>query len=78
MLDLLKLSNFPSLDPVPKKAKTICFSFQTMKNDSFWRKVFERYIIILNVSFDIIGVLFFQLVSIIEKLDSKFEKFFTE
>ena len=49
-----------------------------MKNDWVWRKVFERYITILNVLVDIIGVLFFQLVSIIEKLDSKFESFSTE
>ena len=33
LLDLLKLSNFPSLDPVPKKAEIICFSFPMMKND---------------------------------------------
>ena len=78
MVDLLKWSNFPFLDPAPKEAKIICFSFQTMKNDWVWRKVFERYITILNVLVDIIGVLFFQLVSIIEKLDSKFESFSTE
>ena len=33
---------------------------------------------ILNVSVDIIGVLFFQLVSTVKKFDSKFESFFTE
>ena len=49
-----------------------------MKNDSVWRNIFERYITILNVFFDIIGVLFFQLVSIIDKIDSKFEGFSTE
>ena len=49
-----------------------------MKNDWVWRKDFERYITILNVLVDIIGVLFFQLVSVIKKVDSKFESFWTE
>ena len=31
--DLLKLSNFLSLDPVFSKTKIISFLFQTMKND---------------------------------------------
>ena len=57
------------------KAKSICFWFQTMKNDWVWRKVFERFVTILNVWVDIIRVLFFQLVSFIKKLDSKFENF---
>ena len=77
LLDLLKLSNFPSLDLVPKKAK-ISFSFQAMKNDWVWRKVFERFITILNVSVDIIQVLFVQVLSIFEKLHSKFKVFFIE
>ena len=46
-----------------------------MKNDWAWRKVFERLVTILNVLVDIIKVLFFQLVSFIKKLDSKFENF---
>ena len=46
-----------------------------MKNDWVWRKVFERFVTILNVWVDIIRVLFFQLVSFIKKLDSKFESF---
>ena len=75
LLDLLKLSNFVSLDPVFPKTKSICFWFQTMKNDWVWRKVFERFVTILNVWVDIIRVLFFQLVSVIKKLDSKFESF---
>ena len=49
-----------------------------MENDWAGRKFFERFIAILSVSVDIIGALFFQLVSIIEKLHSKFESFFTE
>ena len=49
-----------------------------MKNDQVWRKVFGRFITILNVLVDIIGILFFQLVSIFKKLDSTFESFFTE
>ena len=73
-----ELCNFLSLYPFPKKTKILCFWFQTMKNDWVWRKVFERFITILNISVDIIRVLFFQLVSILEKLDSKFESFFTE
>ena len=75
LLDLLKLSNFPSLDPVPKKAK-ICFSFQAMKNDWVWRKVFERFITIINVSVNIIQVLFFQVLSVFEKLHCKSKSFF--
>ena len=38
-----------------------------------WRKVFERFITILIVSDDIIGVLLFQFVSIFKGLDCKFE-----
>ena len=49
-----------------------------MKNDWVLRKFFESYITILSVSADIIEVLFFQLVSLFEKVDSKFESFFTE
>ena len=56
----------------------ICFWFQTTKNDWVWRKVLESYIFILSVLDDIVGVLFFQLVSLFKKLDSKFESFFTE
>ena len=78
LLDLFKLSKFLSLDPVFPKKKIIYFWFKTMKNDWVWRKCFERYITILSVSVDIIGALFFQLVSLLEKLDSKFESFFTE
>ena len=73
LLDLLKLSNFVSLDPVFPKTKSICFWFQTMKNDWVWRKVFERFVTILTVSVDIIGVLSFQLVSILGKLVCKFK-----
>ena len=58
--DLLKLSNFLSLDPVFSKTKIISFLFQTMKNDWVWRKAFEKYIFIVNVLVDIVGVLFFQ------------------
>ena len=78
LLDLLKLSNFLSLDPVFPKRKSICFWFQTMKNDWVWRKVFETFATILTVSVDIIGVLSFQLVSILGKLDCKFKSFFIE
>ena len=60
------------------KTEIICFWFQTMKNDRAWRKVFDRFIIILNVLVNIIGVFFFQVVSIFEKHHSKFEKFFSE
>ena len=49
-----------------------------MKNDWVWRKVFERFVTILTVSVDIIGVLSFQLVSILEKLHYKFKGFFIE
>ena len=58
--------------------KNHLFWFQTMKNHCVWRKFFEKYITILSASVNITGVLFVQLVSLLEKLDSKFEKFFTE
>ena len=64
--------------PVFTNMKIICFRFQTMKSDWFWRKVFERCITILNVSVDIIQALFFQVLSIFVKLHSKFKSFFTE
>ena len=47
-----------------------------MKNDWVLRRFFERYITILSVSANIIEVLFFQLVSLFEKLEAKFESFF--
>ena len=75
LLDLLKLGNFLSLYPVAPKTKIICFLFGTMKNDWIWRK---SYITVLGVLVDIIGVLFYQLVSLFEKLDSNFQSFFTE
>ena len=58
-------------DPVFPKIKIICLWFQTTKNDWVWRKVFERFITILNVYVDIIQVLFFQVLSIFKKLHSK-------
>ena len=76
LLDFLKFSNFLSLDPVFPKTKIIYFWFQTMKNDWVLRRFFERYITILSVSANIIEVLFFQLVSLFEKLEAKFESFF--
>ena len=33
VLDLLKLRNFLSLDPVSPNIKIVCFLFQTVKND---------------------------------------------
>ena len=75
LLDILKLWNLLSLDPIFPKTKSICFWFQAMKNDWVWRKVFERFVNVLNVLVDIIRVLFFQLVSVIKMLDSKFESF---
>ena len=77
-LDIWNLNNFLPLDHVPPKMKIICFWFQTVKNDWVWRNVFERFITILNVSVYVTRDLFLQLVSILEKLDSKFESFFTE
>ena len=78
LLDVFKLTNFLSFGPVPKSTITICLWFQTMKDDWVWRKVFGRFIAIVNVSVNIIGVLCFELVSIFKKLDSNFESFFTE
>ena len=49
-----------------------------MKYDWVWRKSFERFINILNVSVNLIGVLFFQLVSVFEKVQSEFKSLFTE
>ena len=65
-------------DPVSPKTKIICFWFQTMKNDWIWRQVFERFITILNLFVNSTHVLFFQVLSIFEKLHSKFESFFIE
>ena len=74
-LDVLKLGSFLSFYPVAPKMKIICFWFGTIKNDWSWRK---SYITVLGVLVDIIGVLFYQLVSLFEKLDSNFQSFFTE
>ena len=63
-------------DPVFPKMKIICFWFQTTKKDWVWRNVFERFITIINVSVNIIQVLFFQVLSVFEKLHSKFKSFF--
>ena len=49
-----------------------------MKNDCVWRKGFERFITIINVSISLIGVLLFQLVSILEKVHSKFKSRLTQ
>ena len=42
LLDLLKLSNFLSLDPVFPKTKSICFWFQAVKNDLSLKKIFWK------------------------------------
>ena len=65
-------------DPVSPKTKIICFWFQTMKNDWIWRQVFERFITIRNIFVNSTHVLFFQVLSIFEKLHSKFKSSFTE
>ena len=65
-------------DPVFPKMKIICFWFQAMRNDWVWRKVFEKFITIVNVSVDIIQVLFFKVLSVFEKLHSKFKSFLIE
>ena len=49
-----------------------------MKIDSIRRKVFERFVTILTVSVDILGVLSFQLLSILGKRDCKAKNFFIE
>ena len=49
-----------------------------MKNDCVWRKGFQRFITIINVSISLIGVLLFQLVSILEKVHSKFKSRLTQ
>ena len=77
-IDFLKLSNFLSLDTVSPMRKSICISFQTMKNDWVWTKFFERFVTILNVLVNITRVFLFQLVSIIRKLYSKVGSFFTQ
>ena len=78
LLDPLKLSNFLSLYSLPPRTKTICFWFQTTRNDWVSRNVLERVITILNISVNIIGFLFFQLVSIFEKLHTQFQSLLTE
>ena len=65
-------------DPVFPMMKIICFWFQTIRNDWVWRKVFERFITIANISVDIIQVLFFKVLSVFEKLHSKFKSFLIE
>ena len=78
LLDFLKLSNFFSLYLLFLRRKLFLL-FQTMKNDWVWRKTFEKFITILNVLVDNVTVLFFQVASIIKKLDNnKFGSFFTE
>ena len=46
----------------------------------YWiqRKAFARFVTILTVSVDILGVLSFQLLSILGKRDCKVKKFFIE
>ena len=39
------------------------------------KKFLKRFVTILNVWVDIVRVLFFKLVSVVKKLDSKFESF---
>ena len=68
-----EISNFFSLDQGLLKTKIICFWFETMKIDWIWGKGFERFVTILTVSVDVIGVLSFQLVSILGKLVCKFK-----
>ena len=68
-----EISNFFSLDQGLLKTKIICFWFETMKIDWIWGKGFERFVTILTVSIDVIGVLSFQLVSILGKLVCKFK-----
>ena len=60
------------------KTKIICFWFEAMKIDWILKKVFEILATILTVSIAIIGVLSFQLVSIIGKPDCKLKIFFIE
>ena len=78
LLELLNVRNFFSLDHVLHNCKLICFTSKAMKIDWIWRKVFEIFVTILTVSVDIIEVLPFQLLSTLEKFDSKFKSFFTE
>ena len=78
LLELLKLGNFLCLYTVPPRTNIIWFWLQTMKNDCVWRKGFERFITIINVSISLIGVLLFQLVSIFEKVHSKFKSLLTQ
>ena len=78
LLHLTNLSNILSLDHVTPRITIVCFWFQTLKNDGVYRKVFERCIAILNVLVYITEDFFSQLVSIFEKLDSKFESLFIE
>ena len=78
LLHLTNLSNILSLDHVTPRITIVCFWFQTLKIDGVYRKVFERCIAILNVLVYITEDFFSQLVSIFEKLDSKFESLFIE
>ena len=60
LLDLLNISNFFLLDHGLLKTKIICFLFETIKNDLISRKVFERFVTILTLSVNIIGVCLFS------------------
>ena len=66
------------MDQCILKTKVICIWVETMKIDWNWTKVLERFVTIVAVSVDIIGVLFFQVVSILEKLKCKFKIFLIE
>ena len=66
------------MDQCILKTKVICIWVETMKIDWNWTKVLERFVTIVTVSVDIIGVLFFQVVSILEKLECKLKIFLIE
>ena len=66
------------MDQCILKTKVICIWVETMKIDWNWTKVLERFVTIVTVSVDIIGVLFFKVVSILEKLECKFKIFLIE
>ena len=80
LLDHLNLSNFISLDPVPPKT-TIIYLCLIPKDEKWltWRKLFERFTNITKFySRFNKSVVFFQLVSILGQVGSKFKRFFTE
>ena len=78
LLDLLSLSNFFSLNPLPPYIKIVCFLFRTVKKDWVWTRNFGGFITNLKCFTWYWSRIFLELASIFEKVDSNFEGFSTK